>query len=469
MSKIFKTAVPIFLISIFLFLRFNNLNNSFFFYNDMGRDMQVLQTWQESGKPPLLGPQTSALPFNQSAIYFYLLYPGYLISQGNPISLVYTLGLFYISLFILGTYLLRNQPKLQIICYFIFFLISISPPFITQGRYVWNPSFVSPLIILSTLSFHLLLKKFSKPRLFLFSFSIAFAISLSYSIAPLLIAFGIYWAFFYRQHFVKFIMSLLISFITLNLPTIFFEIRHHFLLTNSLLTKNSPPQEILNFSGKFLKFSQYILSTENQNLNVILYSLFLLISVVILIKYFKYPRKLIFLSSFLFLTLTFLGFIIPISIQAHYVFAFLCTIFLIIASLPYQVKVPILILLSVIYLRPIVVKQYFKNAPRTLSQTEQCISNYCQNFSQPTFVSVQSNYHPWHNGPEFRYFMKKSGCVVKDIETENGHAQFMTVVVDNGSFSNQTNYYELNLFGKFNQTSSLNCLPNLQILTLQKI
>jgi len=58
---------------LFVILRLYNINNSLFFINDTGRDMAVLQSWQNTGKIPLLGPQTSALPINQSAIYFYLL------------------------------------------------------------------------------------------------------------------------------------------------------------------------------------------------------------------------------------------------------------------------------------------------------------------------------------------------------------------------------------------------------------
>ena len=54
----------------------------------------------------------------------------------------------------------------------------------------------------------------------------------------------------------------------------------------------------------------------------------------------------------------------------------------------------------------------------------------------------------------------KKGCNVRDIETENGQAQYMAVVIDDSSFSSRTTYYELELFGKFTDRKTIDCLPN---------
>ncbi|MFA5026122.1 MAG: hypothetical protein WC503_06465, partial [Candidatus Shapirobacteria bacterium] len=131
--------------------------------------MSVLSQWQNTGKPPLLGPQTSALAFNQSAIYFYILYPGYLISHGNPVSALYTLGFVYIFTLLLGLYLLRKDKNLTKVLLVSFSLISIHPQYINQFRFVWNPSFVTPFIISAIISFYLLTQKFSWPKMWIFS------------------------------------------------------------------------------------------------------------------------------------------------------------------------------------------------------------------------------------------------------------------------------------------------------------
>ena len=105
MLFIVKKTLPyllgIFLIVLFLFLRFYKLQDSFFFYNDMGRDLLVLLDMIQNHKPVLLGPQTSALPINQSPLYYYLLLPFYLIFDKSFLTANLTLAFVYLSLFLL--------------------------------------------------------------------------------------------------------------------------------------------------------------------------------------------------------------------------------------------------------------------------------------------------------------------------------------------------------------------------------
>lgn len=446
-------------IIILIILRFYNIQNSLFFWNDMGRDLSVLQFWQSSGKPPLLGPQTSALPINQSAIYFYLLYPGFLLSQGHPIANLITLAFVYISIFIFSISLFKKS-KLSLLV--IFFLVAIHPQYIIQGRFVWNPSFVTPFIILAFYSFFY--KKY-----WLFSLSIAIAVSLSYSIAPLLIAFAIYWIIFDRQNLKTIALWLFGSFVLFNLPTIFFELRHNFLLTTSLFTKQAPVQQSITFMDKTLKLSDFIFFTDSSSLNLCLFVLMITTCLITLIKYRRSTKSIQFLSAFLLINLLLITYLTPITIQPHYIFGFTSLLFILIAS---QSSVRITFLLfvaSILYLNQSKFNFYFRPAPRSYQQINQCFKNYCFNFKDSTYVSVESSYHPFHNGPEHQYLMKKNGCNVLDINSQNGQSKFMTVIVDMGNFSDQTKYYELDLFGKFKTVSSLQCLPNFQVLTLEKI
>ena len=156
-----KFAV-LFLIILFLWLRFFNLSESFRFTGDPGRDMLVLWDWRETGKPPLLGPQTSALPINQSAIYFYFLYPAFLISNGNPLSANVTVAVFWIIMFVAILWALRNRAELQRVALVVLFLSAIHPLFVEQTRMVWNPSFLPPLLATSLIAFFLLIEKYGK-------------------------------------------------------------------------------------------------------------------------------------------------------------------------------------------------------------------------------------------------------------------------------------------------------------------
>jgi len=468
MAKITKIIFPILLIGLFLFLRFNNIEKGLFFWNDMGRDLSVLQTWKDTFKPPLLGPQTSALPINQSSIYFYFLYPLFLLFNGHPLSSLITCALLYVTTFLLGlSYIRRYSLPLKTSSIFIVFLLaSIHPQYIIQNRFVWNPSLVSPFILVALYSFYLLQIKYSVKKLAIFSLSIATAVSISYSIAPLLIAIILYWLFFYRRHFRNFAITLILSFFLLNITTIFFEIRHNFLLTSSLFTKKSPTQESLTFSDKTNQLANFIFITDNSLLNIALFVSSLIICLAILYKYQHSSSALPFFVSFLYLTLTLISYLTPITIQPHYIFAYTCLLFILISSLNPLLKYPILIFAFIAYLNINKLNFYFRPAPRTYAQMENCFQQYCSQFNLPTYVSVQSDLHPFHNGPEHRYLLKKSGCNVKNIETENGQADYMTVILDTGSFSQQTKYYELDLFGKFTQDSTFNCLPNFQIILL---
>ena len=138
--------LSLFILFVFIFFRLYKITNSFLFFGDPGRDFLVLENWLITHKPPLLGPQTSALPFNQSAIYFYLLMPLYLITGKSLFSTIYTYVIVYSFAYIIGFLGFRHKPRLLQILLVSFYLISLQPQYIIQGRYIWNPSFV-PLCV----------------------------------------------------------------------------------------------------------------------------------------------------------------------------------------------------------------------------------------------------------------------------------------------------------------------------------
>ncbi len=202
------------IIFLFLFLRFYKITTSLFFINDMGRDLLVLQEWQEKGKPPLLGPQTSALPINQSPIYFYSLYPFFLLTNGSPYTALFANAFLYLSFFLV-TYYLFSKKFGFLTLFSIFFLISIHPQLIIQNRFIWNPSFVTPFIITGLLAF------LSKKN-YLVGLALAIATSLSYSVAPLTIAVLLAYLIYAKKDIFKLLISFGIGLFFLNLPIFIF-------------------------------------------------------------------------------------------------------------------------------------------------------------------------------------------------------------------------------------------------------
>ena len=462
MSRKLIILIAVLEISLFLFLRFYNIQNSLFFFNDMGRDSLVLLKWQQSKIPPLLGPQTSVLPFNQSALYYYLIFPFYLLSNQSPLSHLYTNATLYIICFVAGLFLLKKHHRLQISLLTVFFLISIHPQHILQSRFVWNPSFVTPFIFISLYSLLLLLRQPKNHLYWLFSLSLAVANSLSFSLIPFLIAINLF-AFFKLKNKTKLIFTFIVSHLLANSPTLAFELRHHFILVKSILKQGIVPQKGIALSQKIANLADF---TFNTNQAKLILFIFMLLIIYLGLKTKTKPLKNIALISLLSI---FIGLVTPISILSHYVFAYIALVILNISLLPQKISLFLLIPITLLYLHPHKLQNYTKNASRTYQQMSSCYQKYCQNQNKAIYVSTQSNFHPFHNGPEHRYILKLSGCQVLDIETGSNQTDLMAVIIDGGDYQhNITQYYELYLFGPSTIINQLICQDNLKLITLKK-
>src|SRR3990167_1995966 len=143
-----KWLVGVLVAAIFIGLRTINLSDSFWFWGDMGRDFFVLQQWALNLlHPPLLGPQTSVFSFNHSAWYYYYLFPFFVIT-GHSVyaTLLATLSL-YLAVFA-GVFVLFTKKRHWLPAAALFYLIAIHPQFVIQHRYIWNPSLITPFLLI---------------------------------------------------------------------------------------------------------------------------------------------------------------------------------------------------------------------------------------------------------------------------------------------------------------------------------
>jgi len=369
-----KWIIAFFLIFLFLFLRFYRINNSLLFQNDMGRDLLVLQEWQERGTPPLLGPPTSALPINQSPIYYYLLYPIFLLTQKSPLTALYLNALLYVGSFLLGLYFFHQNPRFQKILFFSFFLICLHPQYIIQSRFIWNPSLVTSFIITSVFAFYFWLTNSKNTILWLFSLSVALAVSLSYSIAPLLIAYLFYYLIFSRQKILRFFLTLTFSFGIINLPLLFFYTRQ-FIVTKTFSIQGQAFQTGNNPVSKILDFGHYVFSLNNQPL-IFLFFILLIISLILIFLHSHDNLKKY--LSFLTLATVIFTLVSPFNLQAHYIFALTSLLFLFTSSLPTLLLLPIVIIFTFISLNPSSLQNYFQSAPRTYKQMNSCYQKFAK-------------------------------------------------------------------------------------------
>lgn len=169
-----------------------------------------------------------------------------------------------------------------------------------------------------------------------------------------------------------------------------------------------------------------------------------------------------------FFNLIILSFVIPITVRAHYIFAILISFFSVLFFIKKPIKVFILSLLLFFYFLPIINKQYFKNASRTYEQISSCFKKFCSSFKEAIYVSVISDFHPYHYGPEHRYLLIKNGCLVFNIEEDKNKTDLMLVILDSGKFSQKTKYYELELFGDYQIITSHYCYSNFGYVLLKK-
>jgi len=468
MPKIRNLYLVAFLLSlIFLWTRFYKIETSLLFFNDIGRDFLVLFKWQESGKPPLLGPQTSALPFNQSAIYFYLLYPFYLLSGHSPYASLIAYSAFYLISFALGLYFLRFYPRLEKSLLLVFLLITVHPQYIIQGRFIWNPSFVTPCILIAfySLTVYLVQKKPKKILLMLSAFFIALATAFSYSAVPTLLAFLFLVLYRRRQVFLSYLLYLGTSLFLVNLPTIFFELRHGFLLSKMMLFGEKIDQGHNFLFDRLQSLSEFAFATTPSW--VILLLLFIALFVFLSHK----REKNLFLehSSWLFLITLILTLLMPVSFHSHYVFGLLPLFFLVISFLRARYIYLVAVFLYVVFLQTALSANYFAPARHSLAELQSCAESFCAKNQEALYISNQSSHHPYHNAMEFQYLMSEAGCQVKDINTENGQADIMAVVLDDDIYEHgKTSYYELTLFGESQETSRFKCNETLEIVMLEK-
>lgn len=472
-----------FVLFIWSLLRLVRLPETLYFFNDMGRDLLVVwQSWHDK-KPFLLGPQNSALPFNQPALYFYLLYPAFLLTGMS----LYTHTVTFMTvagglLLAMTKWLWASKRRAWILVWLpLIWLMAIQPEFVAQNRFIWNPSFVAYSLLPALFCYVLLLSRrdassnlsWKSSLLWFWALVLGTALAFSYSVIPFALAWSTLILWQWRAQSWKFAASLVAVSIMWQIPTLAFELRYNFQLTRAVLWGERLPQVNLGWWEKLQQLSGYFTGSNTDWINLMIWLGIALLVVFNWRQIRQTPAQHPDTSFKLGLTLTTLTLIftwlIPVAVQAHYVFGLFMAILLMIASLRPKFLLIALAGLTVWWLQPALLKRNINEPPRTLAQTEQCGQIVCKQISEPVFVSVESGLHPYHNGPEWRFILAKHGCDVKAIELEPKAAGQMIVVEDNGTYHHgQTDFYELGLFGPSNVVDKIDCTDGIGAIVLKK-
>lgn len=224
------------------------LNKNYLFGFDQGRDYLAVKSIIADRKITLIGSEIGAGSAGFQGIfhgpfYYYFLSIPFLIFNGDPyggILLMFSFGLGAIALgYFLGKKLFGLKVGLVTALF-----IAISPPLVSQSRFVWNSHPSTFFILLCFYFIYKFIKNNKNRHLFLASFFAAFIYNFELAIAIPMVFAVVVNALLLRLRPKQFLL-IFIAFFLVFLPTLLFELRHNFIGLNGFIAyqlhnKNTP-------------------------------------------------------------------------------------------------------------------------------------------------------------------------------------------------------------------------------------
>lgn len=444
------------LILCFLTLRFWKITETLEFFSDIGRDHYILFTAISKKKPPLLGPSNSALPLNQSPVYYYLNLPVFLLSSFSPYTTLITLTLLFLASFIFIFYEFKDNKKIRTVFFLFLLLLIFHPEFVSQHRYPWNPTFTVPFLLVSIF---MLFKEWKKRDVWIFSLCSAIAVGCSYSVLPTVVVLVGYALWKKKTQPLLLLITAVSSFFLVFLPLLIVELRTHFLLTKRLGIELQVIGEGVNYLQKIRELCAYMLGQLPISNWPIIF-----VIVILCACFFSKPRPRFIL---LFLAAAVLTILSPFRMGAHYIFGVTLLFFAVIASVQKRIYIPIFLFLLFLWI-PVLRAQLSFKPRRSVTQIQKCAQQVCEKEKRPMFVSEQA-WHSYHYAPDWLFLFAKNGCTVADVTQTPGFAKRMAVVVDQSSYVHeQTAFNELTLFGPATVDATYTCDGNISVVLLEQ-
>lgn len=258
LSKLFFYTCLLLIVFLSIFPRsIEILNKNYVFGYDQGRDYLAVKSIVIDHKVVLIGAELGAGYSGISYVFhgpffYYLLSIPFILLRGDPYGGVILMFLFGIASIIFSFYLgkkIFGTAGAIIIA----LLIAISPPLISQARFIWNPH-PATLFILLAFYFLFLMQKRRNFFIFLSAFFAAFTYNFDLGIAiPMCIATLFYSVLVVKLAKLKEYSLLFLGFFLGFLPMVLFEFRHGFLgIKNMILYLSSTNSSQALFSNKHI-------------------------------------------------------------------------------------------------------------------------------------------------------------------------------------------------------------------------
>jgi len=231
------------IIAVGLFLRVQGIfTNSFAFTYDVGRDMLAVNDIVHLGKIPLIG-QTTGLPgLFYGPWWYYILTVPFILSSGNPAGIVFFMALSGVASVFFGFKLGKNigGTTLGLI---LASLLSFSPVMVGLASQIWNPNLIPLFVIIFMYCLHLIFVSLERKKnigimpLFFLGLMLGIILDSEVVFGSLFLVGAIISIFILvgKKLKLKDYLFAFLGFLLILLPRAIFDLRHKFLMTNTLL------------------------------------------------------------------------------------------------------------------------------------------------------------------------------------------------------------------------------------------
>lgn len=233
-SKLLVGLLLILIVSLFLLTRSaEHISRNFVFILDQGRDYVFVRDMILNLKPTLIGSEIGGgyagfQGIFQGPFHFYFLSIFFVLFKGDPYGGIVYVGIFAALTVLAGFIFAKKVFNSNLLGLVMALLITISPPLISQAKFLWNPHSVTVFIILAFLFIYLSQSKNIR-NVFLAGFFSSFTYNFEIATTvPLLLSLVIFQILIVRIRKSKEYLSLGFGIIAGMLPFFLFEIRHGF-------------------------------------------------------------------------------------------------------------------------------------------------------------------------------------------------------------------------------------------------
>lgn len=325
-NKILKLAlqknllVLYFLTFIGAFLRLQGVfSNSFAFTYDVGRDMLVLQNIVVNHDLMFIGATTGIPGVFYGPWWYYMLVPFFVIFRGDPTGIALIMAAIGVASIIVS-YVLGKKISGVFLGLSLAALVSVSPVLVSLSVQIWNPN-IAPLFVL--LAFYCLYKIFKNEKQdlrYFFFLGILLALNIDIEILwGILLTLGTILSIFflhYKKLNLKQILLFVLGAVLIAAPRIFFELKHGFQMSKSLiafLTSEDSIEDSITFAqlvenrvNSFVDMFASSLTFNNQILALVLI-IFIIASVILFYKKSSEIFKKFIITLFTILIVFFIG------------------------------------------------------------------------------------------------------------------------------------------------------------------